>query len=216
MTVAKASSGLLVVVSGPSAVGKDTVLDILLMTPGGSHPVRKAVTVTTRAPRPKDGGRSMEENGVDYFFVSSAEFYEMVSRDEFLEYAEVHDSWYGTPRQWVEEQRQQGVDIILKIDVQGGLAVKKKLSDAVLIFLEPPSIEELERRLRGRKSESEDAIKKRLLNAHSELAQRDYYDYAVTNDTVPDAVEAIRAILLARHCRIQRPREPRLLVQIDE
>jgi len=200
-----AAEGRLIVVSGPSAVGKDTVLDALLSAPSLPYPAQKCVTTTTRPPRPKDGGQGMELDGVDYHFVSPVVFNEMVARDALLEYAPVHDYFYGTPRQWVDEKRAQGIDVILKIDVQGGMAVKKKMPDAVLIFLQPPSLEELERRLRGRNSDSEDAIALRLLNARTEMAQQPNYDYAVVNDTVPEAVDAIRAILRAEHCRIPRP-----------
>lgn len=196
--------GLLVVVSGPSAVGKDTVLDALLADANSNHPAQKCVTTTTRPPRPKEGGLKMEEEGVDYNFVTTAKFHEMVARDAFLEYAEVHESWYGTPRDWVTGRQKDGVDVILKIDVQGGLTVKKQSPDAVLVFLQPPSLEELERRLRHRKSENEDSIARRLLNARSELAQRRHYDYGVTNVTVADTVEDIRSILRAEHCKIRR------------
>ncbi|MGO8670777.1 MAG: guanylate kinase [Capsulimonadaceae bacterium] len=195
--------GLLIVVSGPSAVGKDTVLDALMATPGLPFPVRKCVTATTRAPRPKEGGR--EEDGVDYHFVSPARFHEMVASDELLEYAEVHsEGWYGTPRRWVDDRRAEGIDVILKIDVQGGRSVKSQSPDAVLIFLQPPTFAELERRLRCRRTESEDRIAVRLLNARSEMAQRRHYDYAVTNDTVPETVNAIKSILLAEHYRIRK------------
>ncbi len=197
------AAGLLLVVSGPSAVGKDTVLDALLSAPSLPFPAQKCVTATTRPPRPKDGGMGMEEDGIDYHFVSAARFNDMVARDELLEYAEVHDNYYGTPRSYVTQARARGIDVILKIDVQGGLAVKKKSPDAVLIFLQPPSLEELERRLRGRGTESEDKIALRLLNARKELAQRPHYDYAVTNDAVEEAVEAIRAIVTAEHLRIK-------------
>ena len=195
------SPGLLVVVSGPSAVGKDTVLDALLSRPALSHPLQKCVTTTTRAPRPKEGG-GMETDGVDYHFVTAAQFNDLVARDQLLEYAEVHGNYYGTPRADVTDARTQGMDVILKIDVQGGLAVKKKAPDAVLIFLQPPSLEELERRLRGRATDDDDAIARRLLNARGELAQQPFYDYAVVNDAVADAVSSIRAILQAEHCRI--------------
>jgi guanylate kinase len=199
-----AAPGLLVVVSGPSAVGKDTVLDALLSQPPGvlRSSVCKCVTATTRPPRPKEGG-GMEQDGVDYLFVSPAEFNEMVARDELLEYAEVHNNYYGTPRAWVAATRAEGKDVILKIDVQGGVTVKKNSPDAVLIFLRPPSLEELERRLRHRRTESDDQIALRLLNARKELAQQPAYTYTVTNDTVADAVDAIRAILLAEHCRVR-------------
>jgi len=197
-------AGMLIVVSGPSAVGKDTVLDALLCASHLPYPAQKCVTTTTRAPRPKDGGVGMEQDGVDYHFVSPVQFNEMVARDELLEYAPVHDYFYGTPRQWVLDRREQGIDVILKIDVQGGMIVKNKMPDAVLIFLQPPSLPELERRLRGRRTEDDDQIALRLLNARKELAQRPYYDYAVVNDTVGEAVDVIRSILLAEHCRIPR------------
>ena len=145
----------------------------------------------------------MEQDGVDYHFVSPARFNEMVAQDELLEYAEYADNYYGTPKSWVAERRAQGIDIILKIEVQGGMIVKEQAPDAVLVFLQPPSLEELERRLRNRRTDGEDAIAKRLLHARKELAQRPHYDYAVTNDTITDAVDAIRAILRAEHCRIR-------------
>lgn len=198
MSPAPISPGLLVVVSGPSAVGKDTVLDALLAEKRAGHPIQKCVTATTRQPR------AGERDGVDYHFISPARFNEMVSRDELLEYAEVHNHYYGTPRAWVSERQAAGADVILKIDVQGGVSVKKKMADAVLVFLQPPSLGELERRLRGRGTEDEDDIAVRLLNARKEMAQRAHYDYAVTNDTVRETVAAIRAILTAEHCRVPR------------
>jgi guanylate kinase len=195
--------GLLVVVSGPSAVGKDTVLEALLSAPPANFSLEKCVTATTRAPRVINGGE-VEQDGVDYHFLTAARFNEMVANDEFLEYAEVHDHWYGTPRQWVADRCSRGIDVILKIDVQGGLIVKQKEPSAVLIFLKPPSLEELDRRLRSRGSETDDQIALRLLNARKELAQSPNYDYAVTNDSVAETVEVIRAILTAEHSRIKR------------
>ena len=195
---AASTEGLLIVVSGPSAVGKDTVLDALLSAPDLPHAIEKCVTATTRPPR------EMEKDGIDYHFVTPAQFNDMVAHDALLEYAEVHNHWYGTPRSWVLERRRKGIDVILKIDVQGGLTVKKASHDAVLVFLRPPSLDELERRLRHRATESENDIARRLLNARSELANLCRYDYAVTNDDVMETVAHIRAILMAEHCRIQR------------
>lgn len=196
--------GLLIVVSGPSAVGKDTVLDALLQAKNLPAPVKKCVTTTTRSPRAKEGGKLMEVDGEDYNFVTAARFHEMAAGGEFLEYAEVHEGWYGSPKAAVERDRASGFDVILKIDVQGALNVRQQSADAVLIFLQPPSLEELERRLRRRRTESDEQIAKRLLNARSEMARRGEYDYAVTNDEVGQAVDAIRAILIAEHCRIRK------------
>ncbi len=195
--------GLLLVVSGPSAVGKDTVLDALLSCPDPAlaAPLRKCVTTTTRPPRPQ------EREGIDYSFVNATEFNALVAQDALLEYAEVHGNYYGTPRAYVARERAAGTDVILKIDVQGGRAVKQKMPDAVLVFLQPPSLEELERRLRGRATENDDEIARRLLNARREMAQRRHYDYAVTNDSVDEAVDTIRAIVRAEHCRIVKARD---------
>jgi guanylate kinase len=187
-------SGKLYVLSGPSGVGKDTVLAALRVRVPS---LAVCITATTRTMRPG------ESQGVPYQFLSVVEFEEMVRADAFLEYARVNgNNLYGTPRSWVEEQRAAGRDVLLKIDVQGGLAVRAKVSDAVLIFLDPPSMEELERRLRARSTEDEDAIRVRLLDARSELAQRPHYDYAVPNDTVESAAEKLQAILTAEACKI--------------
>ena len=186
--------GLLVVVSGPSGVGKDCVLSQL-------HEIypnaKRCVTTTTRLPR------NCETDGVDYTFISIEEFRRRIAEDGFLEYAEVHGNLYGTPRQWVEEELRSGTDVILKIDVQGGLTVKSKMPNALMIFLTPPSIEELERRLRSRSTESEEQIYKRLNDARHELEQIPQYHYIVENDSIEKAAEEIRAILIAEHCRVQ-------------
>jgi guanylate kinase len=201
--------GLLLVVSGPSAVGKDTVLDALMSSTNLPHPILKCVTATTRDPRPT------EKDGVDYFFLSAPRFHAMVAAGEFIEYADVHGFWYGTPRTWVEERLRAGDDVILKIDVQGALSVRQLFADAILVFLQPPSLEELERRLRQRRSENEDAIARRLLNARSEMARRGDYDYAITNDEIDLAVDGIRAIVIAEHARIRRASEPVKKVNVD-
>jgi guanylate kinase len=189
-------SGLVIVLSGPSGVGKDRVLEEFL---NDCPDVHKCVTVTTRAPR------QSEQIGKDYHFVSVADFRGMVDEGKFLEFAEVHGNLYGTPREWVEEQTAAGNDVILKIDVQGGLAVKNQIPEAIMVFLVPPSIEELERRLRSRRTESEADVTKRLLDAQSELQHISRYQYAVENDIVEDAVTKLRAIVVAERSRIALP-----------
>lgn len=194
------SPGRLFVVSGPSGVGKDTVLARLREL---QPDIRWCITASTRPMRPG------ESQGNPYHFLSVAAFREMVERDEFLEYARVHGgNLYGTPRRWVDEQRAAGHDVLLKIDVQGGLTVRSRVADAVLIFLEPPSLADLETRLRCRQTETEEQILTRLLDARSELEQRRHYDYAVVNDQVESAARRIQAILLAERSRI-RPAAPR-------
>ena len=187
--------GLLVVLSGPSGVGKDSVLDEL----NKIYPTAiKCVTMTTRQPR------NGEVDGVDYTFVSVDEFRKCVDKGGFLEYAEVHGNLYGTPRRWVEANLEQGADIFLKIDVQGGLAVKQQMPGAVMIFLLPPSMEELERRLRSRLTETDAEMQMRLLNALSELEQISHYDYVIVNDSISNAAQELKAVLIAEHCRTQQ------------
>ena len=127
-----------------------------------------------------------------------------MNEDALLEYARVNGgNLYGTPKQWVEETRAKGTDVILKIDVQGGITIRTKVPDAVLVFLEPPSLAELERRLRARSTETEDQIKVRLLDARNELAQKVHYDYAVLNDDVTLAADLLRCVILAKRCRLR-------------
>jgi len=186
--------GLAIVVSGPSGVGKDSVLEVLCRI----HPqARRCVTATTREPR--EG----EVDGVDYVFLCVDEFKQRVESGWFLEYAEVHGNFYGTPRGWVEERTALGEDVILKIDVQGGLEVKRRMPDVVMVFLVPPSLDELERRLRSRSTDSDDEIGVRLANARRELEHITHYDYVVENDTVAAAAERLKAVIVAEQCRVR-------------
>ena len=184
---------LLIVLSGPSGVGKDTLLERLIEI---CEDVHRSVTFTTREPR--EG----ERPGVDYHFVSMDEFRRMAEQGEFLEYAQVHGHLYGSSLRRVQEMRQMNQDVVLKIDVQGGLTVKQKVPEAVMVFIAPPSIEELEHRLRSRYTDSEEAITKRLLDARKEIEQIPRYDYLVVNDEVETAVEKLRAIITAERLRI--------------
>ena len=177
--------GQLIVVSGPSGVGKGTVLQQYL---AGRQNVAYSVSATTRAPRPG------EEDGVHYFFLSKEQFEQTAQSGGMLEYACYNGNYYGTPKAAVERERQQGNDVILEIEVQGALQVKKSCPDALLIFIAPPSFEQLAQRLRGRQTEDEQTVNNRLAIARGELAQAQQYDYIVVNDTVEQAVEDYRKV----------------------
>ncbi len=177
----------LFVISGSSGVGKGTVIKEFL----NKHPGFKlSVSCTTR--RKREG----EVHGENYFFLSPEEFKECISNDEFLEWAEFSGNYYGTKKSFVEECLQNGDNLILEIDTKGALNVKKLKPEAVLIFIVPPSLEELEARLRGRHTETEEAIQRRLASIKPELENSKQFDYQVVNDTVENAVKQLEAILL--------------------
>lgn len=177
--------GRLFVVAGPSGAGKGTLIaEILRRYPR----TWLSVSATTRTPRPG------EKEGIQYHFLEEDEFRELARRGEFLEWAEVHGNLYGTPRSRVEEKRSQGKDVILEIDVQGARQVRSKDPGAVTIFVQPPSIEVLEERLRGRGTEGEEELRKRLENALEESREKDDYDYVVINDDLNHAAGEFCAI----------------------
>lgn len=180
--------GHLIILSGPSGVGKGTIKD-LLMTKEELN-LHFSVSCTTRKPR--EG----EIDGVHYFFVSRDRFNEMIEENAFLEYAQFVENCYGTPKLAVEEQLEKGQNVLLEIEMQGALQVIEKCPEAVSIFILPPSIEELEKRLRGRKTETEDVILKRLNQAKEDLEMKKYYQYHVVNTTVEEAVHQISNIIL--------------------
>ncbi|MFO7247746.1 MAG: guanylate kinase [Bacillota bacterium] len=190
-----AEKGLLIVLSGPSGVGKGTVCAALRkLCPNLVY----SVSATTRPPRPG------EQEGVNYFFKTREEFERMIEQGELLEWAEYVGNYYGTPRRFVEEMLAQGKDVLLEIEVQGAMQVKRQFPDGVFIFLVPPSMEELRRRIHGRGTEGSGAITERLETARAELAMMAEYDYVVVNDSVEHACERIRAIVTAEHCRRDR------------
>ncbi len=188
----KKQRGQLIVLSGPSGVGKSTVIAELL---SDRPDIFFSVSFTTRQPRVG------EADGVNYRFVSKDIFQDMIARDEFLEYACYVDNFYGTSLKVIEEQLDAGIDVLLEIDVQGAAKVREKCPDALLIFISPPSFEELSRRLRGRHTDDETVIKERLQQALEECRQIPKYDFLVVNDKVSHAVEEILAILTAESCR---------------
>src|SRR5271156_2770242 len=193
------ASPLVLVVSGPSGSGKSTLVQRILELPG-----TMASTSCTTRPR-----RATEATGKCYDFVTEAQFDEMVRNGDFLEYARVFGKHsYGTPRKWLEESRKTGLDLVLEIDVQGALQVKKALPESVAIFILPPSREELERRLRSRGQDSDDEIARRLAKARDEiLAFSKYYDYCVVNEDVERAGKEARAIVVALRCQSARRRK---------
>lgn len=184
--------GKLLVISGPSGAGKSTVVFKAIE---GREDVCFSTSVTTRSPR------SGEEDGREYFFVDFERFREMVEKDELLEHAEYVANRYGTPRFYVEQRLQEGMNVLLDIEVQGARQVRKKMPEAVLIFIAPPSLEELERRLRGRGTDTEDAIEGRLIRAKQEFQEADFYDYLIVNDDLEKAAAKLNAIIEAEHCR---------------
>jgi len=188
-------NGLLIVISGPAGTGKGTVVGKLLEK---NPNIKLSISKTTRKPRPG------EKEGVNYFFVSREQFEEEIKNERFLEYAEYNNNYYGTPKDFVFEALEKGFDVILEIETKGALQIKKVFSDAVLIFLLPPSIEELYKRLLKRGTESEDEIKARLEIAKNEIKLVPEYDYCVINDNVDDATEKIQKIIEVEKLKSRR------------
>lgn len=188
--------GLLIVFSGPSGVGKGTVRKEIFES--SDNKFEYSVSMTTRPQRPG------EVDGVDYFFRSREEFEELIRQGQMLEYAEYVGNYYGTPLTYVNETLDKGIDVFLEIEVQGALQVKKKVPDGVFIFLTPPDLEELQERLIGRGTDSEEVIRQRVERAKEEIALMREYDYAVVNDEVPLAAERVKRIIEAEHFRVDR------------
>ena len=188
--------GILIVFSGPSGVGKGTVRQEIFSTP--DHKFEYSVSMTTRAQRPG------EVDGKDYFFRSREEFEELIRNGQMLEYAEYVGNYYGTPLTYVNETLDKGIDVFLEIEVQGALQVKKKVPDAVFIFLTPPDLNELQERLVGRGTDSEEVIAQRIERAREEIALMSEYDYAIVNDEVPLAAERVKRVIEAEHFRVDR------------
>lgn len=199
--------GSLFVIVAPSGAGKTSLVRGLLEN---EPDVRLSVSFTTRTPRPG------ERDGIDYRFVTVSEFESRRAEGEFLEWARVHDNLYGTSRAWIESQMGAGQDIILEIDCQGATQVKRLYPDAVGIFIAPPSIEELARRLRARAQDSESVIERRINAAQAELAQADHFEYVIINQHFGDALEQLRALVRAARLRFsrQRARHPEVFSQL--
>ncbi len=185
--------GTLIVISGPSGVGKSPVIRGLL----SKRPdIYFSVSFTTRAPR------AGEVDGVNYSFVDREEFERMIAEDELLEYAEYVGNYYGTSIKVIREHLEKGQDVLLDIEVQGAAKVRARRPEAVFVFILPPSLEELVRRLEARSTDSKDVIARRMERARTECFQADNYDYIVVNDSVGAAVDELTSILTAEGCRV--------------
>ena len=189
------NKGLLIVVSGPSGAGKDTICQKLIKDDSN---IWMSVSMTTRKPRP------LEKDGVDYFFVSSEEFENKINDNTFLEYASYNDNYYGTPKDKVEEKLNEGKDVILVIDINGAINIKKIIPSALFIFIMPPDMETLKNRLIGRKTESKDKVVQRFITAYNEVNNYKKYNYVVVNDKVEDAVNKVKSIIQSEKCRVDR------------
>ncbi len=190
--------GLLLVLSGPSGTGKGTVCKALL---NKRKDISLSVSCTTRAPRPG------EADGKSYFFKTREEFESLIEQNAFLEYADVFSNYYGTPKSFVDAAIEQGKDVLLEIDVQGALKVKKSYPHGVYLFLVPPTMEELENRIRSRGTETAAQIDARLGKANAEMNLMHEYDYRIVNDQVDDVVGRIEAIMTAERLRVFRYQE---------
>lgn len=188
--------GMLIVLSGPSGVGKGTVRKAIFDQPGNDF--QYSISMTTRKPRPG------EVNGKDYFFVSKEEFEQKIQAGEMLEYAKYVDNYYGTPLKWINDTLDACKDVFLEIEVNGAMQVRSKSPNGVFIFLTPPDLMELKQRLIHRGTDSMEVINKRIKKAFGEIEMMQNYDYAVVNDEVPNAVEKVKEIIRSERLRVRR------------
>ena len=190
--------GNLIVISGPSGAGKDSIVEGLLKI---NNKVWLSVSATTRSPR------GNEQDGVEYFFLKKEEFEEKIKQNELLEYAEYNGNYYGTPKEKIIEKLNEGYDVILVIEIQGALKIKELVKEAIFIFILPPSMEELKRRLINRKTEDREKILNRFKTAYNEINEVTKYNYVVINDELDEAIKKVNSILISEKCRVDRIEE---------
>ena len=190
--------GTLIVISAPSGAGKGTVISNLLEK---ENNLWLSVSATSRAPRTND------IEGETYYFYSKEEFENKIKEGYFLEYAEYAGNYYGTPKKFIEEKLNEGIDVILEIEIQGAMQIKNLISESIFIFIMPPTLEELKRRLVGRNTDSKEKIIERFKIAYKEINEVSKYNYVVVNDEVDNAVSKIEAIIKAEKCRVDRIEE---------
>ena len=199
--------GLLIVLSGPSGCGKNTIINKVMEN---NKNIWLSISCTSREPRGE------EKNGVNYYFLSREEFEQEIKNDEFLEYAEYSKNYYGTPKKYIKEKIDQGIDVILEIEIEGATSIKKLIPEAIFIFIMPPSLKTLVKRLKKRGTESNDKIIKRFHEAYKEINEVTKYNYVVVNDEIDDTVDKIEAILKAEKCRVDRIEEVYLDTKEEE
>lgn len=192
------TNGDLIIISGPSGAGKGTIIQELLKI---NKNIFLSISETSRLPRGK------EQNGVEYYFDTRSEFEQRIKENNFLEYAEYNGNYYGTPKDKIIDNLKQGKDVILEIEIQGALKVKEMIPEAIFIFILPPSMKELTKRLIGRKTESNDLILKRFKTAYNEINEVTKYNYVVVNDILEEAVTKVNSIIYAEKCRVDRIEE---------
>lgn len=190
--------GLLIVVSGPSGVGKGTLCNALVKNIDNLF---ISISATTRPPR------TGEVNGVNYIFMNQENFEEKIEEGQFLEWAKVYNNYYGTPKEFVIEKLKEGKDVILEIDIQGAAQVKKNCPNGVFVFIAPPSLEELRKRIINRGTDNEESINLRLKSAKEEMRASFDYDYVIINDDLDKAVSKLQSVILAERCKVSRNKD---------
>lgn len=190
--------GLLIVISGPSGSGKGSIIKDLLQK---NKNIWLSISCTSRQPR------GTEQDKVEYYFLTKEQFETKIKNNEMLEYAQYGDNYYGTPKEYIKKHLDNGEDVILEIEIQGALKVKELLPETLFIFILPPSMQELRKRLEGRNTESKDKIEKRFKIAYNEINEVSKYNYVVVNNNIDDASNKINSIITAERCRVDRIEE---------